>query len=100
MLMIHGTAARNLPSVMRRGLLAGKSRGVRRSVWLCTPGLVGRAIAHAMKRHGLRADQVALVVASVPRSWLRAGRAKGIKHTGGRDVPPDRIVSAIVLQPW
>jgi hypothetical protein len=95
--MVHATAAKNVPSIRRRGLLVKKSQAAQRSIWLCSPGMIGRAITHAMRRHALPAAKVAVIEVSVPRSWLRAGRGKGVKHTGGRDVPPERVLSVLVV---
>jgi hypothetical protein len=91
--MVHATDAKNVAGIRRRGLLVRKSRASVPSVWLCSPSLAGRAVTHAMRRHGLPFARVAVVEVDVPRSWLRAGRGRGVKHTGGRDVPPGRVVA-------
>lgn len=76
---------------MRRGILVSKSRAATPSIWLCGPSMYGAAVSHAVKRHGVKAEAVAVLEVDVPRSWLRKGYRKGVRHTGGRDIPKDRI---------
>jgi hypothetical protein len=87
--MLHATPAHNVDSIIRRGLLAVKSKGRAETVWLAGRGRREWAIGHARRRHGL--GPVAVIEVSVPKGWMRKGGRHGMKHTGGRDVPPVRI---------
>lgn len=91
MRMRHVTPARNLPSILRRGLLAAKSRGALRTCWLCSPSLVPWAILHTARRHGISVDAVAVVEVDVPAGWLTRTGHRGRCHTTGRDIEPARI---------
>jgi hypothetical protein len=85
----HATTARNLSSILRRGLLCSKSRGRLRVVWLHAAGKTPWAILHTVKRHGGRIETVVVIEVDVPRSWLRRSR-RGLCFCP-RDVPPGRI---------
>lgn len=93
----HATPARNLPSILRRGVLASKSLGSTKSVWLCSPGLLWWAVLHTARRKRCDPDSVAVVEIEIPRSWLKRGKGKGKYHTGGLDIPPAKIVSVVTL---
>jgi hypothetical protein len=89
MLLRHATLARNLNSILRRGLLCSYSKGKLPAVWLCTPAKTLWAAAHVVERHGGRIESVVVLEVSVPRSWLRRHR-KGLFYCP-RDVPPVHI---------
>ena len=91
MLMLHATPVRNLRNIWCRGLRASRSKGAARTVWLAAGLMWGEAIRHASRRHGVHPTLVVVLEIDVPRSWLRKGRRKGLWHTGGRDIPPERI---------
>jgi hypothetical protein len=73
----HATPARNLPNILRSGLLTSKSRGRLPAVWFCSATRTAWAALHVVKRHGGRVEQVVVLEVSVPRSWLRK-RGKGL----------------------
>jgi len=85
----HATPARNLPGIIKAGLLTSKSRGKLPVVWLHAPGQTGWAVLHTVKRHHCRAEQVSILAVAVPRSWLRRSK-KGLWYSV-RDIPVDRI---------
>src|SRR5262249_48661252 len=89
LLLRHATPARNLNSILRRGLPCSRSRGRLPVVWLHTPGRSAWAVPHTVRRHGGRADAVVIVELEVPRRWLRRSR-KGL-WCCTRDVPAARI---------
>jgi hypothetical protein len=86
MLLRHATPARNLNSILRRGLLCSKSRGRLPVVWLHSPGRSEWAVLHTVGRHGGRPDTVVVIELEVPCRWLRRSR-KGL-WCCRRDVPP------------
>jgi hypothetical protein len=86
MLLRHATPARNLPSIVRLGLLTSKSKGRLKVVWLHTPARSWWAAVHTVKRHGGRIENVVVIELSVPRSWLRRNR-KGVRYSV-KDIPP------------
>lgn len=100
--MYHATPVRNSESVMRRGLLAKKAKGNKKTIWLMTIGNVFMAMQHAMKRQRCRPGNVMIIEVDVPRRQLRKGhrKRKGLWHTNGRDVPPERIVSINFNENW
>ena len=89
MLLRHATPRRNLPSILRHGLLCGKSRGRLQVVWLHAPSKSAWALLHAVKRHGGRVEGVVVLEVEVPRGWLRRGRRR--LWYSVEDVPPGRI---------
>ena len=48
----HATPARNLASILQRGLLTRKRKGRLPVVWLHAPGKTSWAQLHTVKRHG------------------------------------------------
>jgi hypothetical protein len=96
MLLRHATLARNLPSILARGLLCSKSRGRLRAVWLHSPAASTCAALHTIKRHGGRVEGVVIIEVALPRRWLRRGRKRLWYAT--RDIPPACFRRAIVFQ--
>jgi hypothetical protein len=90
MLLRHATPARNLPGVVKAGLLTAKSRGRLAVVWLCSAARTLWAAAHAVRRHGGRIENVVVLEVEVPRRWLRRCKVRGLWYCR-RDVPPERI---------
>ncbi|MFL5909285.1 MAG: hypothetical protein ACJ768_01760 [Gaiellaceae bacterium] len=89
MLLRHATPARNLASILRAGLLAGKSKGKLPVVWLCSRARSLWAVMHVIGRHGGRVESTVVLEVDVPRRWLRRSR-KGLCYSP-RDIPPGRI---------
>jgi hypothetical protein len=87
MLLRYATPARNLNSILRRGLLCSRSQGRMPVVWLHTPGRSPWAVLHTVGRHGGRPEAVVVIEVEVPRRWLRRSR-KGLWYSL-RDVPPE-----------
>jgi hypothetical protein len=54
MLLRHATPARNLSSILHRGLLTRKSKGRLPVVWLHAPGKTSWTLLHTVRRHGGR----------------------------------------------
>jgi hypothetical protein len=86
----HATPSRNLPGILRRGLLCRKSRGRLPVVWLHTPGLTSWAILHTVRRHGGRVEDVIVFEVNVPARWLRHSPRRGLWYVR-RDIPPARL---------
>ena len=76
MLLRHATPARNLPSILRTGLLASKSQGKLAVVWLHSPVRTAWATLHTVKRHKGTIQSVVVLEVNVSRSQL-GGTAKG-----------------------
>ena len=93
MLVRHATPARNLNSILRRGLLCSKSRGKLPVVWVCSPARSSWAVLHVIRRHRGRVEGTVVLEVDVPRSWLRRSR-KGLWFCP-RDIPPHRIRRAL-----
>jgi hypothetical protein len=89
MLLRHATPIRNLASINRLGLLCSKSKGKLKAVWFHSPARTSWAVLHVVKRHGGRVQDVVVIEADVPRSWLRRHR-KGVRYCLS-DVPPSRF---------
>jgi hypothetical protein len=85
----HATPARNLNSILRRGLLVAKSAGRLAAVWVCSPSKTLWAAAHVVRRHGGRIESTVVLECEVPRSWLR--RSRKCLWFSIRDIPADRI---------
>jgi hypothetical protein len=89
MLLRHSTPKRNLPGIVRQGLLCGKSQGKRPAVWLHSPARSGWATLHVVKRHGGRVEDVVTLEIEVPRRWLRR-HGRGVWYVKA-DIPFDRV---------
>ena len=89
MLLRHATPARNLPSIIKAGLLTSKSQGKLPAVWLCSAAKTLWAAAHVVRRHGGRIESVVVLEIDVPRPWLRRSK-KGLWYSR-YDIPPERI---------
>jgi hypothetical protein len=91
----HATPRKNLPGIVRDGLLCSKSKGKRKAVWLCKPARCAWALLHVARRHRCHAEAVVVLEVDVPRRWLR-------RHAGGvyyslKDIPPERCRRLIVF---
>jgi hypothetical protein len=64
----HATPARNLPGILRAGLLCSKSQGKLPVVWLCSPAKSSWAVLHVIKRHGGKVETTVVLEVDVPRS--------------------------------
>ena len=96
MLLRHATLARNLNSILKRGLLTRYAKGKMPAVWACCPDKTWWAVIHIVKRHGGRVETAVVLEVDVPRSWLR-------KHRSGlwycpRDIPAQRIKRVLTFQ--
>ena len=56
MLLRHATLARNVNSILQRGLLCRKSKGRLKVVWLHSRSRSHWALSHTVGRHGGRVD--------------------------------------------
>jgi hypothetical protein len=95
MLLRHATLARNLPSIIKCGLLTSKSKGKLPVVWICCRAKTAWAALHVVKRHGGRVESVVILEFDVPRSWLRRSK-KGLWYCP-RDIPSDRIQGVVTF---
>jgi hypothetical protein len=95
MLLRHATLARNLPSIIRAGLLTSKSQGKLPAVWLCSAAKTLWAGWHVVRRHGGRIESVVVLEIDVPRRWLRRSK-KGLWYCR-YDIPPERIRGIITF---
>ncbi len=91
----HATVVRNLPSILKSGLLCSKSKGRLKVVWLHTSNKTTWATLHTVRRRGGRVEAVVVLEVSVPRRWLRRSR-KGLWFSV-RDIPPDRVRRALAF---
>jgi hypothetical protein len=91
----HATLARNLPGIIKAGLLTSKSRGKRPLVWLCCPAKTAWAALHTVRRHGGRVESVVILEMDMPRRWLRRSK-KGLWYCP-RDIAPERIRGVVTF---
>jgi hypothetical protein len=91
MLLRHATLARNLPSIIKAGLLTSKSRGKLLVVWACCRAKTAWAALHTIKRHGGRAENVVILEVEVLRRSKR-----GLWYCP-RDIPPERIRGVVTF---
>jgi hypothetical protein len=96
MLLRHATLVRNLPSILRAGLLCSKSKGKKPVVWACLPSKTPWACLHVIRRHGGKAQEVVVLELDIPRGWLKrhGGAAKGLWYST-RDITPQHIRSIV-----
>jgi hypothetical protein len=95
MLLRHATPARNLPGIVKAGLLTSKSQGKLPVVWLHSSSCSAWAGWHTVKRHGGRIEGVVFFEIDVPRRWLRRSK-KGLWYCP-RDIPPERIRGVVTF---
>jgi len=97
-LLRHATLAKNLPGILRAGLLCSKSRGKKAVVWACAPGKTPWACLHVVRRHGGKAQEVVVLEINVPRKWLKrhGGAAKGLWYSA-KDITPHSIRGVITF---
>ncbi len=95
MLLRHATIVKNLPSIIKAGLLTSKSLGKLPAVWLCSAAKTLWATGHVVRRHGGRIESVVVLEVEVPRDWLRRSK-KGLWYCR-RDISPDRIRGIITF---
>jgi hypothetical protein len=55
-LVRHATAAKNLRSILARGLLTRYAKGRLPAVWAASPHLSWWAVIHVVRRHGGRTE--------------------------------------------
>src|SRR5262245_48505168 len=91
----HASFARNLPGIIKAGLLTGKSQGKRPLVWVCCRAKTAWAALHVVKRHGGRVENVVILEIDIPRPWLRRSRP-GLWYCP-RDIPPERIRGVVTF---
>jgi hypothetical protein len=94
MILYHTTLRRLLSSILTGGLQVRRHKLRLPAVWLHGPGMLSWGVCHAVQRHGCPAGSVVCVEVSVPRSWVRRGRHKGMYYVL-RDVPADRILGVL-----
>lgn len=87
----HATLSRNLEPCQAQGLLASKSKGKLKAVWLHSASRSAWAAVHTVSRHGGRVERVVVIEVDLPRSWLTRW-GNGLWYCT-RDVPADRIVA-------
>jgi hypothetical protein len=94
----HATLAKNLPSILRHGLLCSKSRGKKRVVWACKPAQTHWACWHVIRRHHGQPQDVVVLEIRVPRGQLRkhGGAARGLWYSIA-DVPPECIRAVLTF---
>jgi hypothetical protein len=93
----HATLARNLPGIVRAGLLTSKSQGRLPAVWFACPSASRWAVLRVVKRHGGRVESVVILEVDVPRRWLRRSARKRL-WCSLRDIPPERIKRVFTFQ--
>jgi hypothetical protein len=74
----HVTPARNVPSILRLGILGSRSKGARKVAWLCDGKRLAWCLPHIAKHHGVKLLDLAVLTVKLPRGhWTRTGR-KGV----------------------
>lgn len=89
----HATPARNIPSILARGLDPAFSRGMLRVCWLHTSSRTTWAIPHVAERHQPDQGTIVVLKVAVPRRWL-CRRDKGT-WACDRVIAPSKIVSVL-----
>lgn len=87
MILYHATVATNVASILKWGILAQRSKGAMKTIWVSTAAKAHRAMAHAQSRQRTSFKEVVLIEIEFRKRNLRAGGKIGLYHTGGRDVP-------------
>jgi hypothetical protein len=90
MMYLHATSRDRLSSIREAGLSIRYHRLRRPAIWLARPSAGSWAAIHAMRRHGVRPEDVVLVYVDVPEPWVRRFRHPGL-YWCVRDIPAERI---------
>jgi hypothetical protein len=101
MRLFHATTAKRWLSIRRdRAILASKSEGRIRGVWLHAASRTPWACLHTVRRHGGKVQDVVVIAVDVPRRLLRR-HSKGLWYTlsdvqitGSEPVVGFQVVSA------
>ena len=92
MIVYHATHRRNVPGILKHGLLVSLHQLKTPAVWVYARGDHSWAIVHMLTRHGAGVEDVVILSLRVPDSWLvhsHRPRLFAVK----RDIPPHRIRS-------
>ena len=84
MLLRHATLARNLPSIIKAGLLTSKSQGKLPVVWLHTPAksFWAKRVRHLSTNGRLVFNSAAMVLFSLPSAAASTMRARNTRRFG------------------
>jgi hypothetical protein len=86
----HASPTKNIPSILRHGLLTSKSQGKRKAIWLHRPSCSGWAAVHTARRHHVAIEAVCIIEVEVPRGQLRKSGKPGVWYTT-EDIGPERL---------
>jgi len=85
--LYHATPARNLPSILKRGLLKRKATGKRKAVWAVPVSGIPWACMHVAWKHKCPITEVVVLEFTVPAEQVRfMPQQLGYIE---RDVPPE-----------
>jgi hypothetical protein len=90
----HATPARNVRSILRRGLLTAKSKCRMPVIWLHAAGRSPWATLHTMRRH--HCNNVTIIEVSIPRTWLT--RSKAGLWFCNRNIPPVLLGQTLTVE--
>jgi hypothetical protein len=88
MILYRTTPRRNVPSILRHGLLTAKSQGKMAVIWLHSAAKRDWAKAHVMQRHNTL--DTATFAVHVSRSTLKHAAGTGLWYST-IDIPPGRL---------
>jgi hypothetical protein len=97
-LLRHATPTRNLPSIIKVGLLTSRSPGKLPVEWVCCPAKTAWAALHTIRRYGVRVEGVVVLEIAVARAWLKrpVGATQGLRYST-RDIVPRHIRRVITF---
>jgi hypothetical protein len=88
--LYHITPRRNLKSILRHGILAGKALGRRKAVWAVVKSMIPWALIHVTFRQACSLNSLMILKIRVPAD--RVKRHRGELRYIPADVPPGDIV--------
>ena len=100
MILYHATTAKNLKSILNKGLLTSKTKpdAKLKGVWLHSFSDRFWATLHIQKRHSVHLDKVIIITVSVRKKDLRRYR-KGI-YVSKCDISPENFKGFIFVADW
>lgn len=90
MAFFHVTPGRNRSSIERRGILASKSKGKLRAVWLVDEARLAWAVLHVHKRHKVKVESIIAIEVHASKGNLKRTGRDGLYYRF-EDVVPQEL---------
>src|SRR5215471_765007 len=90
MIRFHATEERNLPGIMRNGLLKSLATGKRQAVWCVPFAYIDWAVIHVAQKRRCPLSSIVVLRLDVPKKAIKRFAHRGVEWIPA-DVPPECI---------